>query len=121
MKKDLLSIADLSRKEIEGLIEQARRMKHDVPTPVLSGKTLALLFEKPSLRTKVSFEMAMYQLGGYSIYLSPEEVGLGKREAVADVARVLSRYVDGMAARTEEREASRLDLGVYWRWQQCGQ
>jgi len=111
MKKDLLSIADLSRKEIEGLIEQARRMKHDVPTPILSGKTLALLFEKPSLRTRVSFEMAMYQLGGHSVYLSPEEVGLGKREAVADVARVLSRYVDGMAARTFSHEALRILAG----------
>ena len=104
MKKDLLSIGDLSRKEVEGLLEQARRMKGKGPFPVLAGKTLALLFEKPSLRTRVSFEMAMYQLGGYSIYLSPEEVGLGKREAVADVARVLSRYVDGMAARTFSHE-----------------
>jgi ornithine carbamoyltransferase len=104
MKKDLLSIADLRRKEIEGLIEQARRMKHEGPTPLLLGRTLALLFEKPSLRTRVSFEMAMYQLGGHSIYLSPEEVGVGKREAVADVARVLSRYVDGIAARTFSQE-----------------
>jgi ornithine carbamoyltransferase len=75
-------------------------MKCKGPGPLLAGKTLALLFEKPSLRTRVSFEMAMYQLGGHSIYLSPEEVGVGKREAVADVARVLSRYIDGIAART---------------------
>ena len=100
MKKDLLSIADLNRKEIERLIEQARRMKREGAPPLLSGRTLALLFEKPSLRTRVSFEIAMYQLGGYSIYLSPEEVGLGKREPAADMARVLSRYVDGIAART---------------------
>jgi len=111
MKKDLLSITDLRRKEIEGLIEQARRMKHDKPASLLSGKTLALLFEKPSLRTKVSFEMAMYQLGGHSIYLSPEEVGLGRRESVADVARVLSRYVDGMAARTFSQETLRILAG----------
>jgi ornithine carbamoyltransferase len=65
-----------------------------------SGKILALLFEKPSLRTRVSFEVAMRQLGGYALYLSPAEVGVGKREAVADVARVLSRYVDVIAART---------------------
>ena len=111
MKKDLLSITDLRRKEIEGLIEQARRMKHDKPASLLSGKTLALLFEKPSLRTRVSFEMAMYQLGGHSIYLSPEEVGLGRRESVADVARVLSRYVDGMAARTFSQETLRILAG----------
>lgn len=104
MKKDLLSIADLSRREIEGLIEKARRMKKEAPMALLSGKTLALLFEKPSLRTRVSFEMAMYQLGGHSIYLSPEEVGVGKREAVTDVARVLSRYVDAIAARTFSHE-----------------
>ena len=100
MKKDLLSIADLNRKEVGDLIEKAQGMKGKGPTPVLAGKTLALLFEKPSLRTRVSFEMAMYQLGGHSIYLSPQEVGVGKREGVADVARVLSRYVDAIAART---------------------
>ena len=104
MKKDLLSIADLRRKEIEGLIEQAWQMKRKAPTSLLTGKSLALLFEKPSLRTRVSFEIAMHQLGGRAVYLSPEEVGLGKREAVADVARVLSRYVNGMAARTFSHE-----------------
>ena len=104
MKKDLLSIADFRRKEIEGLIEQARRMKHEGATPLLLGRTLALLFEKPSLRTRVSFEVAMYQLGGHGVYLSPEEVGLGKRESAADIARVLSRYVDAIAARTFSHE-----------------
>lgn len=104
MKQDLLSIANLDRKEIEHLIEQAGRMKKDGERPLLSGKTLALLFEKPSLRTKVSFEIAIYQLGGHGIYLSPEEVGLGKRESVSDVARVLSRYVDGIVARTFSQE-----------------
>jgi ornithine carbamoyltransferase len=105
MKKDLLSIADLDRKEIEHLIEQARRMKQEEAPPLLSGKTLAFLFVKPSLRTRVSFEIAMYQLGGHAIYLSPEEVGMGKREPAADIARVLSRYVDGIAARTFSQEA----------------
>jgi len=104
MKRDLLSIADLNRREIEDVIDKARRMKRKGPTPVLAGKTLALLFEKPSLRTRVSFEMAMYQLGGHGIYLSPEEVGLGKRESAADIARVLSRYVDSIAARTFSHE-----------------
>ncbi len=104
MKKDLLSIADLSREEIEHLIEQGWRIKQEGEAPLLSGRTLALLFEKPSLRTKVSFDTAMYQLGGHSIYLSPEEVGLGKRESATDMARVLSRYVDGIAARTFSQE-----------------
>jgi ornithine carbamoyltransferase len=111
MKKDLLSIADLNRKEIERLIEQAWRMKREGASPLLSGKTLALLFEKPSLRTRVSFEMAMYQLGGHCLYLSPEEVGLGKREPAADIARVLSRYVDGIAARTFSQEILRILAG----------
>jgi len=111
MKKDLLSIADLNRRELEDLIEKARRMKRKGPTPVLAGKTLALLFEKPSLRTRVSFEMAMHQVGGYSIYLSPQEVGVGKREGVADVARVLSRYVDVIAARTFSHETLRILAG----------
>jgi len=104
MKKDLLSIADLDREDIESLIEQARRMKQEGATPLLSGRTLAFLFVKPSLRTRVSFEIAMYQLGGHAIYLSPEEVGMGKREPVVDIARVLSRYVDGIAARTFSQE-----------------
>jgi len=104
MKRDLLSIADLDRKEIENLIEQARRMKQEGTPPLLSGKTLAFLFVKPSLRTRVSFEIAMSQLGGHAIYLSPEEVGMGKREPAADIARVLSRYVDGIAARTFSQE-----------------
>ena len=68
--------------------------------PLLAGKTLALVFEKPSLRTRVSFHVAMRHLGGDCIYLSPPEVGLGQRETPADVARVLSRYVDCIAART---------------------
>lgn len=108
MKKYLLSISDLDRKEAEGLIEQALRMKQEGTSSVLGGKTLALLFEKPSLRTKVSFQMAMHQLGGHSIYMSPEEVGLGKREPVADVARVLSRYVDGITARTFSHDTLRV-------------
>ena len=100
MKKHLLSISDLSREEMERLIGEAVVMKRGFASQILSGKTLALLFEKPSLRTRVSFDMAMYQLGGHAIYLSPEEVGLGKREPASDIARVLSRYVSGIVART---------------------
>lgn len=100
MKKDFLSVSDFSPQEIKQVIEQAMTLKEEDSAHLLSGKTLALLFEKPSLRTRVSFEIAMHQLGGYAIYLSPQEVGLDKRESVSDVAKVLSRYVDCIAART---------------------
>ena len=103
--KDLLSISDLSSKDIRLLISDAVDMKAAGWSSLLSGKTLALLFEKPSLRTRVSFEVAMRQLGGQTIYLSPAEVGLGKRESVSDVARVLSRYVDAIVARTFSHQA----------------
>ena len=98
--RDLLSIVDLTPEELRGTLEMALRMKQDGCAPLLQGKTLALLFEKASLRTRVSFDVAMRQLGGHAIYLSQAEVGLGQRESVADIARVLSRYVDGIAART---------------------
>jgi len=98
--KDLLSVSDLGSEDIHSLIRDAIDMKARGWLSLLNGKTLALVFEKASLRTRVSFELAMRQLGGQSIYLSPDEVGLGKRESVADVARVLSRYVDAIAART---------------------
>jgi len=98
--KDLLSVADLTASETEGLISKTLEMKRQVAVKSLSGKVLLLIFEKPSLRTRVSFEVAIHQLGGYSLYLSPDEVGLGKRESVADMAQVLSRYVDGIIART---------------------
>ena len=98
--KDLLSISDLSREDIRLLISNAIDMKVEGWSSLLSGKVLALMFEKPSLRTRVSFETAMRQLGGHTIYLSPSEVGLGERESVSDVARVLSRYVNALAART---------------------
>jgi ornithine carbamoyltransferase len=98
--KDLLSISDLTSDDIQSLISDAIDAKDQGWLSVLEGKSLALLFEKPSLRTRVSFEVAMRQLGGQCIYLSPAEVGLGERESVADVARVLSLYVDCIAART---------------------
>ncbi len=98
--KDLLSVSDLSGEDIGSLISDAVDMKARGWLSLLSEKTLALIFEKPSLRTRVSFEVAMRQLGGQTIYLSSAEVGLGERESVSDVARVLSRYVDAIAART---------------------
>ncbi|MDD5288637.1 MAG: ornithine carbamoyltransferase [Dehalococcoidales bacterium] len=96
----LLSMADLTPGEVESLIKYAIELKSRGWLALLKNKTLAILFEKPSLRTRVSFEVAMRQLGGQPIYLSPEEVGLGKRESIPDVARVLSRYVDGIVLRT---------------------
>jgi ornithine carbamoyltransferase len=98
--KDLLSISDLSGEDIRRLIAAAIDMKAGGWSSRLSEKILALLFEKPSLRHRASFEVAMRQLGGQCIYLSPAEVGLGQRESTADVARVLSGYVDCIAART---------------------
>ncbi len=98
--KDLLSISDLSSEDIHLLIKDAIDMKTEGWLSVLSSKTLVIMFEKPSLRTRVSFELAMRQLGGEAIYLSPAEVGLGKRESVPDVARVLSRYVNAITVRT---------------------
>ena len=98
--KDLLSISDLSGGDIRILITAAIDAKAGGWSSLLHGKTLALIFEKPSLRTRVSFEVAMRQLGGQAIYLSPSEVGLGERESVSDVARVLGRYVDAVVART---------------------
>jgi ornithine carbamoyltransferase len=100
LKKDLLSVSDLSSEEIKSLLLEAVHMKERGWSRVLEHKVLALVFEKPSLRTRVSFDVAMRQLGGHTIYLSPEEVGMGKREPVSDVGRVLSRYADVIAART---------------------
>ena len=97
--KDLLSISDLSSQDIQNIVHRAREVTKEPVWPVLVGKTVALLFEKPSLRTKASFQVAVHQLGGYSFYMGPDEVGLGVREAVSDVARVLSRYVDCIVAR----------------------
>ncbi len=102
--RDLLSIRDISPDELEILIQTALSMKRDGSPPLLEGKTAALVFEKPSLRTRVSFEVGMKQLGGSAIYLSQAEVGLGQREPVEDVARVLSRYVSAIVARTYEQE-----------------
>jgi ornithine carbamoyltransferase len=98
--KDLLSITDLSSEEIHVILADAIDMKNDKWLSILDRKILALVFEKPSLRTRVSFEVAMKQLGGSVIYLSPAEVGIGKRETARDVASVLCRYVDVIAART---------------------
>jgi ornithine carbamoyltransferase len=98
--KHLLSIADLTSQEILGLIQSAVTLKKEPSPPVLEGKSVALLFEKPSLRTRVTFDVAVHQLGGHPIYLGRDEVGLGVREPPTDIARVLSRYVSALVVRT---------------------
>ena len=97
---NLLSISDLSGEEILSLIYNAVELKKTIWANTLKHRSLAILFEKQSARTRVSFDLAMNQLGGHAIYLSQAEVGLGTRESVPDVARVLGRYVDAIAART---------------------
>ncbi len=97
--KDFLSIADLTPEEVLLMLQRADAMKKGLTQRPLEGKTFALIFEKPSLRTRVSFEVGIRQLGGECIYLSKDDVGLGVREPEADVARVLDRLVDGIIAR----------------------
>jgi len=105
--RDLLSASDLTPAETDFLLQLALRVKaHPLRyRDALAGKSLAMLFEKPSLRTRVTFELAMTQLGGRALYLGPDEVGLGKREAVKDVARNLSRWVDMILARVFSHES----------------
>jgi len=108
MYKDFLDIIDFSQEELQELLDLAVRLKREYKEggnePVLKGKVLAMIFQKPSLRTRVSFDMAMRHLGGDALYLSPNEIGLGKRESVADVARVLAGYVHGIMARVFEHQ-----------------
>lgn len=99
-KRDLTSITDLSHQEISNLLERAKEIRNGANSLSLTGKSIALLFEKPSLRTRLSFEVAVSLLGGHSIYLGPDEVGLGVREPTADVARILERQVDIVVSRT---------------------
>ena len=106
--RNLLSVTDVSPKETVALIRRAMEMKQPDQggaTSALQGKSVALLFEKPSLRTKVSFMVGIQEMGGYGLYLGPEEVGLGTREPVSDVARVLSGYVDCIVARVNSHRS----------------
>lgn len=101
--KHFLDIADFSSEEIQGLLDLAVKLKKEQKAgqsrPLFKGKVLAMVFQKPSLRTRVSFDMAMRDLEGDALYLSPQEIGLGQRESIADVSRVLSGYVDAVMAR----------------------
>ncbi|WP_280770964.1 ornithine carbamoyltransferase [Salipaludibacillus daqingensis] len=102
----LLTIFDLTSEEIVQLIEEAaimkKQLKEGVPHPHLQGKTLGMIFEKSSTRTRVSFEVGMMQLGGHALFLSSKDIQLGRGETVSDTAQVLSRYVDGLMIRTFE-------------------
>ncbi len=106
--KSLLTLADFSREEIEYIIHSASKLKQmqkeNKPHQYLKGKTLAMIFEKSSTRTRVSFEVGMYQLGGQSIYLSKKDIQMARGETVADTAKVLSGYVDAIMIRTDLHE-----------------
>lgn len=104
MRKDLLTIGELNTDDIEKILEKAsyykKERKQGKTACPLIGKSLGMLFEKASTRTRVSFEVAIYQLGGQAIFLTPSEIQLGRGESIADTAKVLSRYLDGMVVRT---------------------
>ncbi|TMA37775.1 MAG: ornithine carbamoyltransferase [Deltaproteobacteria bacterium] len=104
MKRDLLRVGDLTAGELDTILTVARRLKGDLrarrPHPLLAGRTLAMIFEKPSLRTRVTFEVGMVQLGGAAIHLAPGDIRLGERESAGDIARNLERWVDLVMART---------------------
>jgi ornithine carbamoyltransferase len=101
LHRDFLSIADFSRAELLVLFQLAERMRRgEYTSNPLAGKTLAMIFMKASTRTRVSFEVGTFQLGGHALFLSPRDVQLGRGEPIADTARVLSRYVDGIMIRT---------------------
>jgi len=114
MKKDLISIKDLEAGEIFGTLDLAAKMKADKAaySGALKGKSVALIFQKPSNRTRVSFEIGINSLGGHALYLGPGEIDMGVREAVKDVACVLSRYIDGIVARTN-RHTDMEELAKY--------
>jgi ornithine carbamoyltransferase len=106
MKRDFLTILDLTSEEIDALLRRAATLKEDYIEgklePTLEGKTLGLIFDKPSTRTRVSFEVAMYQLGGRVIFMSSQDTQLSRDEPLRDTALVLSRYIDGLVIRTYE-------------------
>lgn len=108
MKKDFISITGLSCEEYDDILILAARLKRQryagVPHPLLAGKTLAMIFEKASTRTRISFDVSMYDLGGYALYLNSRDTQLGRGETIADTARVMSRYVHGAIMRTYKHE-----------------
>lgn len=114
--KHLLKMLDLSTEEIIDILNLADQLKyelkHGIPHPHLKGKTLGMIFQKASTRTRVSFETGMYQLGGYPLFLSSHDLQIGRGEPVQDTARVLSRYLSGIMIRTFEQQEVE-DLAKY--------
>jgi ornithine carbamoyltransferase len=114
--RSIASLYDLAREEIDEILKTSKLLKLQLlrgqEHPILKGKTLAMIFEKPSTRTRVSFEVGMWQLGGYALYLSASDLQLGRGETIADTAQVLSRYVDGIMARVFSHQTI-LDLVKY--------
>jgi ornithine carbamoyltransferase len=108
MKRDFLELLSFTRDELDEILDRARRLKADLKRgqrpPLLAGKSLAMIFEKPSLRTRVTFEVGMAQLGGHVVYLTAGDVRVGARESVTDIARNLERWVDFIMARTFQHE-----------------
>jgi ornithine carbamoyltransferase len=106
--KHFLDLADWTSEDLWAMLMLAVELKQQWRTegnpPLLAGRALGMVFQKPSLRTRVSFEMGMQHLGGHALYLSPQEIGLGKRESIADIARVLGGYVDAIMARTFDHQ-----------------
>lgn len=102
-KRDLLSVTDLSKHEVNSLLQRAAELKVSKDVP-LSGRSIALMFEKPSLRTRSSFEVGVFQLGGQCIYLGPTEIAMGQREPVSDIAQVAEGYFDAIIARVYKHE-----------------
>jgi ornithine carbamoyltransferase len=118
MKRDFLTLDGLTRAELDEILHLSARLKRELKAgqrqPLLAGKTLAMIFEKPSLRTRVTFEVGMTQLGGYAVYLTPTDIRLGERESVSDAARNLERWVDFIMARTNAH-ATLTDLAAHAR------
>jgi ornithine carbamoyltransferase len=108
MKKDLLAVTDLTPKDIEKILKRSaalkKLLKQGKPHQTLTGKSLGMIFEKASTRTRVSFEVGMFQLGGQALFLSPNDLQIGRGEPIADTARALSRYLDGIMIRTYAHE-----------------
>ncbi len=109
MKKDFISILDISRDELAELISTARRLKEErrvgIFPPHLSQKTLGMIFEKSSTRTRISFEVGMYELGGYALFLNPKDMQLGRGEAIRDTARVMSRFISAIMIRANSHQS----------------
>jgi len=116
LKRNFISIADYSREEIEEIFKITKNLKSKTHNReehhLCKGLTMSMIFAKPSARTRISFETGMYQLGGYALYLSPQDIGIGKRESVKDIARVISRYNDIIMARLFDHEHM-LELAEY--------